>query len=70
VKSKEIAKFLSGLAGNQVMTHAALAVGGIRFTLFGIPYTPTLNAVATVVWAVLLALLVYYAWMKKQPRQE
>lgn len=65
MKRKEIAKFFSGVAANQVLTHGGLAVGDIRFTLFGIPYTPAFNTAAAVVWAIVLIVLVYYAWIKK-----
>lgn len=65
MKRKEVAKFFSGFAANQVLTHGAFAIGGIRFTLFGVSYTPALNSAATVVWAIILALLVYYAWGKR-----
>lgn len=33
---KEVAKFLDGFAGNQFLTHGALAISGIRFSVFGI----------------------------------
>jgi len=62
---KEIAKFFAGVAANQVLIHAALAISGIQFTLAGIAYTRGLHVMAVVVWAILLVLLVYYAWMKK-----
>lgn len=64
-RKKEIAKFFAGVAANQVLTHGAFAVTGLQFTLFGIAYTTGLNAVAVVVWAIVLVLLVYYAWIKK-----
>ncbi|MCL4475926.1 MAG: hypothetical protein M1508_06840 [Nitrospirae bacterium] len=65
MKGKETAKFFAGFAANQVLTHGGLAIGGVQFTLFGIPYTPTFNTVAAAVWAIVLLLLVYYAWIKK-----
>lgn len=64
-RKKEIAKFFSGVAANQVLTHGAFAISGLQFTIFGITYTTGLNAAAVIFWAVLLALLVYYAWIKK-----
>ncbi|GIW86325.1 MAG: hypothetical protein KatS3mg108_0649 [Isosphaeraceae bacterium] len=65
MKRKEIAKFFSGVAANQVLTHGGLAIGDVRFTLFGISYTPTFNTFAAIVWAIVLLLLIYYAWIKK-----
>lgn len=65
MKGRETAKFFTGFAANQVLTHGGLAIGGIQFTLFGIPYTPAVNTVAAVMWAIMLIFLVYYAWIKK-----
>lgn len=66
MNSKEITKFFSGFAANQVLTHGAFAAGGVEFTLFGIAYTPRLNAIAAVVWGIVLASLVYYSWIKRR----
>lgn len=63
--SKEIAKFLSGFAANQVLTHGALAAAGTEFRLLGISYNQQLNTIAAVVWAVVLVLLAYYAWGRR-----
>ena len=62
---KETAKFFSGFAANQVLTHGAFAVAGTQFTVFGISYTPTLNTTAAVIWAIILVGLFYYSWLKK-----
>lgn len=62
---REVAKFFAGVAASQFLIHGAFAVSGVRFTLFGIDYSPTLNSVAAVVGAVVLILLVYYAWIRK-----
>lgn len=64
MKGREVAKFFSGFAANQVLTHGALALGGVEFTLFGIAYTPRLNTVAVAAWAILFAVLVYFAWIR------
>lgn len=66
MNSKEITKFFSGFAANQVLTHGAFAAGGVEFTLFGMTYTPGLNTVAAMVWGIILVLLVYYSWMKRR----
>lgn len=66
MKGKEIAKFVSGIAANQVVTHGAFAAGGVEFMLFGINYTRGLNTLAAVVWGLIFVLLVYYAWMRQR----
>jgi len=65
MNAKEVAKFFSGVAANQVLTHGALALAGTRFTLFGIEYTPGLNTGAAVFWAIAVGLLIYSAWVRK-----
>ncbi|MCT8999881.1 hypothetical protein [Chelativorans intermedius] len=65
MKGKEVTKFFAGFAANQVLTHGALATAGIQFSLFGITYDQRLNTSAVVVWAIILLLLVYYAWVKR-----
>ena len=64
MNSKEVTKFFSGFAANQVLTHGAFALAGTQFTAFGISYTPTLNTTAAVIWALILIVLFYYAWIK------
>lgn len=64
MRKKETAKFFSGFAANQVLTHGAFAINGVEFTIFGINYTIEFNAIAAAVWAIILSLLVYYAWIK------
>lgn len=68
MKRKEVAKFFSGFAANQVLTHAAFAILGTRFTVLGIDYTPALNTGAAVFWLVLTALLIHYGWLRERPR--
>lgn len=60
----EIAKFLAGFSANQVLTHGAFVLGGVQFTLFGIHYDRGLNIVATVVWGAVLALCIWFAWIR------
>lgn len=62
---KEVAKFLAGFAGNQFLTHGALAITSTRFSVFGIDYAPELNTTAAIVWGVLMLLLIYYAWVRR-----
>lgn len=63
--AREIAKFFSGVAANQVLTHGVMAASGTRFAVFGINYTPELNTIAVVLWSVILAALVYFAWVRR-----
>lgn len=65
MRRREIAKFFAGFAANQVLTHGALATAGIQFSLFGIAYNQQLNMIAVVVWAIILLLLIYYAWIRR-----
>lgn len=65
MKGKEIAMFFSGFAANQVLTHRALATAGIQLSLFGITYDQRLDTIAVVVWAIILLMLIYYAWVRK-----
>ncbi|SHG76440.1 hypothetical protein [Massilia sp. CF038] len=62
---KEFAKFFTGVAANQALTHGALAAAGVQFSLFGISYDQRINTTSAIVWAVLVALLIYYAWGKR-----
>ena len=65
MSGKEIAKFFSGFAANQVLTHGAMAISGVQFTMFGIAYSPRMNTTAAIVWAIALVLLIYYSWIRK-----
>jgi hypothetical protein len=65
MRRKEIAKFFAGFAANQLLVHGAFAATAVQFTLFGIAYDQRLNAIAAIAWAVVLPLVVYYAWVKK-----
>ncbi|HQZ97999.1 MAG TPA: hypothetical protein PLP21_16885 [Pyrinomonadaceae bacterium] len=66
MSKKEVAKFFAGVAANQVLTHGVFALSGVEFTLFGvISFTRGLNTAAAIVWAIVLVLLVYYAWIQK-----
>lgn len=70
MKAKEIAKFASGFAADQLLTHGAMAVTDTEFRIFGIQYTSELNTIAAVIWAVVLALLVFYAWGRRSQTVE
>lgn len=61
----DLAKFFSGFAANQVLTHAVLASQGVQFTLFGFAYTPSFNAAAASVWAAISLSLGYYGWSRR-----
>ncbi len=65
MNGKEIAKFFAGFAANQLLTHGALAVSGMRFSIFGINYDLQTNAITAVVWGIISLLLIYYAWGRK-----
>ena len=67
MKTREIAKFASGFAADQLLTHGVMAAAGTEFTLMGIAYTRELNTVAAVFWAILCLGLVYFAWIRSGP---
>ncbi len=64
-RKKEIAKFFSGLAANQIMTHGSFILNDVSFSLFGIMYTQRLNTFAVAFWSIVLVFLIHYAWFKK-----
>ena len=66
---REVAKFVAGIAANQLLTHGAMAVAGTELTMFGIAYTRELNTVAALVWGVLMLFLIYYAWISGGARE-
>jgi len=68
MQKNDFAKFFSGVAANQVLTHGAMAAGDVQFTLFGIAYTQEFNAIAAAIWAVIASVLVYYAWLRPAAR--
>lgn len=63
---REIAKFVSGLAANQLLTHGAMAATDTEFTMLGIAYARELNTIAAAVWGVLMLALIYYAWFRRR----
>lgn len=62
---KEAAKFFAGISASQVLTHVAFAAAGVRFSHFGIDQTPGLIPGRLIFWAIVLILLVYYAWLRR-----
>lgn len=63
---KELAKFLAGFSANQILTHGAFVLGGVQFALFGIHYDRGLNVAGVAVWAGVLGLSVWFAWIRKR----
>ncbi len=67
MRLKELAKFGSGVAAWESVTHASLAVSGqVPITLFGITISPTVNTIQIILPAVISAALAYYAWGSKK----
>ncbi len=65
-RRKEFAKFFAGIAAHETVGHWWLGIWGhdllpIRFA--GITFTEQVNLVLMAVWPVVLAALVYYAWI-------
>lgn len=65
MRYREIAKFLSGFAANQTLTHGALALSGVEFKLFGVAYSRGFNMTAAIFWAIALVVLVWAAWIRR-----
>ncbi len=62
---KEVAKFFSGVAAMQVLVHGAFALTGSNYTILGFTLSGAYNTFAVVLWAMVLVLLIYYAWIKR-----
>ncbi len=72
-RAKEFAKFFAGIAAHETVGHWWLGVWGrdlmpIKFA--GITFTEQYNMVLMAAWPIILAALVYYAWIRKQPATE
>lgn len=66
MKWKEVAKFCSGVAANQTLTHGAFALSGdLPVRILGIVYSREFNTLAMVFWLIVLVVLVYSAWVRK-----
>lgn len=59
---RELAKFGSGVAAWEAVVHGSLWASGQTFELFGLTLTPTVNAVQTIVPAIVALGLAYFAW--------
>lgn len=67
-RAKEFAKFFSGIAAHETVLHGWLGVWGrdlLPIKFFGITFTEQYNWVFMAVWPLVLAALVYYAWIRK-----
>jgi len=63
---KEVAKFLSGFAAHEVISHAFLSGSGLLpLHIFGITITKGYNLAVIAVWVVVTFALVYYGWFTK-----
>jgi hypothetical protein len=65
--TREIAKFLAGYAGAETIGHWAMWIWGqhlLPIDLGWFKFTAGLNNFAMIVWPVILAALVYYAWVR------
>ena len=60
--TRELAKFGSGVTAWESVVHASLWLSGTTVTIWGITLTPQLNAVQTVVPALVSVALGLYAW--------
>ncbi len=64
--SKEIAKFISGMAAMEVLNHSFLALCGILpMDVFGWVVTRAFNLMILGGWSIVLVASFYYAWLHK-----
>lgn len=65
MKTKDVLKFLAGAAAFHVVGHLGFALYGmLPMPWFGFILTETINTISIIVSAIILAVLVYYAWIK------
>lgn len=63
---REVAKFFSGVATHEAVSHAVLSGSGLLpLKVFGVTVTPGYNAGIIIMWGIISIALVYYAWFKK-----
>ena len=66
MNKKEMAKFFSGIAVNEVVNHAVLAASDwLPLNVLGFTITANYNFVILVAWGVAAIFLIHYAWFKK-----
>lgn len=66
--TREIAKALSGYAGAETIGHWWMGIWGRHLLPMDVgwfTFTPALNTFAMIVWPLVLAALVYFAWFYK-----
>ena len=66
--TREIAKALSGYAAAETIGHWWMGIWGrhlLPLDMGWFTFTPALNTFAMIIWPLVLAALVYYAWFHK-----
>ena len=66
--TREIAKFLSGYAATEAIGHWWMGTWGRHLLPMDVgwfTFTPAVNLFAMIIWPLVLAALVYYAWIRK-----
>ena len=68
--TREIAKFLSGYAATEAIGHwwMGTSTSGRHLLPMDVgwfTFTPAMNLFAMIIWPLVLAALVYYAWIRK-----
>jgi len=68
LRTREVAKFLSGIAFHETIGHWWLGLWGKdllpwKFSWF--TFTSTVNTVAMVIWPIVFIALVWFAWLRK-----
>jgi hypothetical protein len=66
VNKKEVAKFLSGFAAHEALSHTLLSGSGLLpLNVLGFTVTVGYNAGIILFWWIALILLMRYAWVQK-----
>ena len=66
--SREVAKFLSGIAFSESIGHLWLGIWGqdmLPWQFSWFTFTSTINNVAMVIWPIVLFALLWFAWLRQ-----
>lgn len=67
-RSREIAKFLSGIAFSETLGHWWLGIWGqhmLPWRFGSFTFTSTMNTFSMVAWPIVLIVLIWFAWFRR-----
>jgi hypothetical protein len=65
---REVAKFFSGVVAHETLGHWWLGIWGsdlLPWKIGGYTFTSAINAYCMIGWPIVLAVLLYFAWIRK-----